>query len=537
MSADASPQPLSAALGRLALPGKFALIGLAIAAVAMSVRLWPQWRHNPDLSHGLFMPVVFLLLLHEARTGTPRYLRADGSSRFGFAALLTAGLLSLVAAGLYAASVDWSHALVNLMLTLSLVFFLGAGLMVFARDSVRLIAFNWTAVVAIALWLLSAPIPPGTYTRLTLTLQLGVSEAVLRSLHLLGIAAVRHGNIIDLANTAVGVEEACSGVRSLISCVFAAVFFSATLVRRTWARVIILVLAAPLAILMNFLRSLALTLLANKGVDITGKWHDLTGFAVLAVTAAILGALAVLLERGAKRDRTTSTAPDAPAAGRARGMQWSLAGGLVVAALLVALFVINTRPSPRDDVATPNLFALLPESVPSWEVRTTDLYSFRGTLQTEHLAQRNYRQETPAGMTEIIIYVAYWCAGQAPVSLVASHTPDACWPGSGWVAVPLREPRVELVVGDRKTPGAEHRLFEANHRLQHVWFWHLYDGRALSYRDPYSAIELLRMAWRYGFRRGGDQLFVRISSNRTWSQIAHEPLLAEFFARTRALGL
>ena len=539
MSAVASPFPLSAALSRLSAPGRFALAGLALAVIGISIRLWPQWRHNPDLSHGLFMPVVFLVLLHEARTGTPRYLRSDGSNRLGFATLLIGGLLSLVAAGLYAASVDWSHALVNMMLTLSLVFFLGAGLMVFARDSVRLIAFNWTAVVAIALWLLSSPIPPGTYTRLTLTLQLGVSEAVLRSLHLLGIPAVRHGNIIDLANTAVGVEEACSGVRSLISCVFAAVFFSATLVHRTWARVIILVLAAPIALVMNFFRSLALTLLANNGVDITGKWHDLTGFAVLAVTAAILGGLAVLLERGAKKrePRAGGTATNEPATRLERGVQWSLAGGLVLAGLLVALFVANTRPSPRDEIPAPDLFALLPESAAGWDVRTTDLYSFSGTLKTEHLAQRSYRQETPTGPTEIIIYVAYWRAGQAPVSLVASHTPDACWPGSGWVAVPLREPRVELVVADRKTPGAEHRLFEAKERSQHVWFWHLYDGRPLSYRDPYSAIELLRMAWRYGFRRGGDQLFVRISSNRTWPQIAQEPLLAEFFARSRALGL
>ena len=48
------------------------------------------------------------------------------------------------------------------------------------------------ALAAAGLWLLSTPIPPGTYTRMTLTLQLWVSEGVLRTVHLLGIAAVRH---------------------------------------------------------------------------------------------------------------------------------------------------------------------------------------------------------------------------------------------------------------------------------------------------------------------------------------------------------
>src|SRR5690606_39079118 len=140
---------------------------------------------------------------------------------------------------------------------------------------------------------LTTPLPPGTYSRLTLSLQLLVSEGVLRMLHLLGIAAIRHGNIIDLAHTSVGVEEACSGIRSLISCVFAGMFFSATLVRRPWARAWILALAAPIALAMNFVRSLGLTLLAYKGVDISGAWHDLTGFAVLGVTAVMLGGLAL----------------------------------------------------------------------------------------------------------------------------------------------------------------------------------------------------------------------------------------------------
>ena len=44
-----------------------------------------------------------------------------------------------------------------------------------------------------------------------------------------------------------------------------------------------------------------------------------------------------------------------------------------------------------------------------------------------------------------------------------------------------------------------------------------------------------RLAWYEsdGFRHEGDQFFVRVSSNRPWDQIAHEPLLAEFFNRTR----
>ncbi len=532
-----SSPSLAASVRSLSWAGRLALGALALATAGLTVRLWPHWRTNPDLSHGYFMPLLFLLLLHESRTGTPRYFKAGPGPHLALGVLLLGSLLALGAAGLYAAAVDWSHALVNVMLSLSFTLFLGAAAVVFARDSVRLVGCNWPMVAAAGLWLLATPLPPGTYTRLTLTLQLWVSEGVLRTLHLFGIAAIRHGNIIDLANASVGVEEACSGVRSLISCIFAGVFFSATLVRRTWARILIIALAPPLALGMNFLRSLILTLLANDQVDISGTWHDLTGFAVLGVTAAILGGLAVMLEREGGSG-ATATGASAPTA-QDRGAQRALAGASAVAAALVAFFVLSTRPSTRASAPVPDLMAILPESPPGWQTRSPDLFEFRGTLQTNHLAQRDYLRRDGAGgrPTEIVIYLAYWRAGQAPVSLVASHTPDACWPGSGWLPRPNPEPRPSLSTVDRRLPPAEYRIFESGGVPHYVWFWHLHDGHPIAYRDPYSAIELLRIAWKFGFHRDGDQLFVRLSSNRPWSEINTEPLIRDFFSRVRSSGL
>ncbi len=515
-----------------------AILLLLVAAVAaLTVRLWPDWQHNPDLSHGFFMPLVFALLLYEARHGSPRFLRNGALVRTTFSGLIALALLSLVAAGLYAASVDWSHPIVNYMLTLALAAFLGAGLVVFSGDGVRYFGCNWNAVVAIVLWLFCTPIPPGTYTRLTLALQLWVSETVLQALHVLGIAAIRHGNIIELAQATVGVEEACSGVRSLISCVFAGLFFSATLVRRPWARGIIIALSAPLALFMNFIRSLTLTLLANGGVEIAGTWHDVTGFAVLAITAALLAGLAYALERASRP--IDPPLPPASRAGAPFGQFVALTSALGVAAMMVFVSVANTRPSVRRDSPAPDLAAILPAEAPGWQVTTSnDLYQFRDQLQTDHLAQRTYRRAEPDGtVAEIILYVAYWHAGQAPVSLVAAHTPDACWPGSGWTAQPTQVTRMQLSIDHRTLAAAEYRLFTFGDFPQHVWFWHLYDGRSIAFRDPYSAVALLRIAWDYGFRHDGDQLFVRVSSNRPWAQIEHEPLLEQFFHGTRALGL
>ena len=534
-----SPTRSLAPFASLPPAAKLSVLLLAGLTAALSVLLWPHWRQNADLSHGFFMPVVFLLLLHESRAGTPRFLPGSRLTLASLLALLLAGLLALAASGLYAASLSWSHDLVAFTLTGSLILLLAAGLVVFSTDSIRLLSFNWSAVVALGLWLLCAPIPPGTYTRLTLGLQLMVSENVLRALHLLGVAAVRHGNVLELARATVGIEEACSGVRSLVSCVFAGLFFSASLVRGPWSRALLIVLSAPLALGMNFLRSLTLTLLANSGVNIAGPWHDLTGFAVLGVTAVLLAGLAVLLERKSSPG-VTAPGPDsaAPLSSFAVTAPRWLAGALALAVALGVFFHANTRPSLHRDTPVPNLAAILPLTAAGWQVATTtDLYQFSDTLQTNHLAQRIYSRMTDHGEEQVIVYLAYWSPGQASVSLVASHTPDACWPGAGWESLPLPEPRVRLMAGGRQLAEAESRFFKNGDYPQNVWFWHLYDGRPMTQGPANSPVELLRLAWRYGFRHDGDQLFVRVSSNCSWETIAHEPFIETLFTRLQPLGL
>ncbi len=512
---------------------------LATLGTGLTVLLFPQWLHNPDLSHGLLMPVVCLLLINEARTGGPaRYLRAGPVSRLMIGLALLFGLLGLAVSGLYAAALEWSHPVAGFALAGAFTFFLLATLIAFADERVRLIPLNWSAFLAATLWWLSAPIPPGTYSRLTLSLQLWVSENVLGALHFLGIAANRDGNIIELAHTAVGVEEACSGVRSLVSCVFAGLFFSGCLVQRPWARALIVGLAGPLALGMNFFRSLALTLLANAGIDIGGKWHDLTGFAILALTAVILGALALLLQKGAKPPAPKDSRLETPPVENPRDTQPLLATGLGLAVILAVFFLSHSefRSPPRKPL--PNLEAILPLAANGWNVRTTaDLYRFKDTLQTDHFVERTYTRNTGNGLVQITVYIAYWAPGQANVSLVATHTPDACLPGAGWVPIPVAESQQRIVLPTRELPAGEHRLFKSNGYPQHVWFWHLYDGAPIRYLNPLSPRNLLQIAAQYGFRRAGDQMFVRFSSNRPWKTIRDEPLVTEIFTHLQPFGL
>lgn len=518
------------------LPLGWFTVPAALFAAAVSLRLWPDWTSNPDLSHGLFTPVLSALLLWEGtKNGTSRWLRDSPLLTAGSALLWLATLALVAFAGLLAASVGWSHSLVNFALAAALAAFLLGALLQLSNERVRAIPLNWPVLTAIGLWILAAPIPPGTYAKLTLALQAWVTTGVLEALHILGVPARQLGNVIELATTSVGVEEACSGIRSLLSCLYAGFFFAAWLVRRPARRVALILVAPLLAVVMNYARSLTLTLMANSGRDITGFWHDATGYAILGLTAAILAAFSAAMSPAAVEPAPTRPVP-APA--KPRGVPAVLATATLATAMVSFVVFYNRTPLSAAATDLAAVEQLLPGRFPGWQVHTPpDLYRFSPVLQTEHLAERTYFRPGPDGPVQLNAYVAHWRPGQASVSLVATHTPDACWPGNGWIQQDTPETQVALDVDGARLPVAEHRVFLRGALPQHVWFWHVYDGRVINYRAPYSVPALLEIALEFGFRREGAQYFVRFSSNRPWEELRDDPLVRQIFANFQQVGL
>ena len=150
------------------------------------------------------------------------------------ATAISASVVVFALTGLLAASVGWNHVLVEFLLSVTLAAALLGGLFCLSSTRLSAIPFNWISLTAAGIWILSAPLPSGTYARITLELQGWVSNGVIGVLQLIGIPARQHGNIIELARTTVGVEEACSGIRSLLSCTYASFFFAAWQVRSPW---------------------------------------------------------------------------------------------------------------------------------------------------------------------------------------------------------------------------------------------------------------------------------------------------------------
>jgi exosortase len=144
----------------------------------------------------------------------------------------------------------------------------------------------------------SVPIPNLVWKPIVVGLQGMVSFFDVELLNLGGIPAVREGSIIRLPRCRVGVDEACSGIRSLQSSVMVALFIGDQTLRRIGWKVFFLVAGVALAILGNIGRSLYLSLTAHwHGPEALKAVHDSAGWSVLVFTFVGLAGLAWLAGR------------------------------------------------------------------------------------------------------------------------------------------------------------------------------------------------------------------------------------------------
>ena len=101
-------------------------------------------------------------------------------------------------------------------------------------------------------------------------------------LNLLGIPALGHGNVIEISAGLVGVEDACSGIRSFQACLMIGLFLGAYHRLRVSRRLALVAGGFLLAILFNLGRTVLLVAIASwKGIPAIAEWHDPAGVTIL----------------------------------------------------------------------------------------------------------------------------------------------------------------------------------------------------------------------------------------------------------------
>lgn len=136
------------------------------------------------------------------------------------------------------------------------------------------------------LLLMIAP-PNFVFERLTLRLQLLASQLGASALEALGFSVLREGNIIEMVGIKLSVEEACSGIRSLIAIIFLCVLYNYFFVEKKSMRIWILACAIPIAILGNTVRIVASGIAGQYNhAWVQGATHEAFGYVSVVVAAA-----------------------------------------------------------------------------------------------------------------------------------------------------------------------------------------------------------------------------------------------------------
>jgi exosortase len=278
-------------------------IGLAVGFMAFTA--WNHahwWRLKDDYVFGWLAPFFAAYVIYDRWPRIVAAAQSGGNVRMGAARRMAwtavgvgavfflAGALTLAATGAsYPASLGLSLG------TAGIVLGLVAGTTDAGGGDGRAMAglFVFPALV----WLVAAPMVSVVENALSVFLLGKITAAVFFVFESLGLVIEQQGNVLVLPSGEVGVAEACSGIRSLMGCLFAGSFLGAVCFEERWKKLTLLGASAAFALLMNLVRSLVLTGWAYRhGPEaIAGRFHDWTGYAVIGgTTLGLLGLTQVL---------------------------------------------------------------------------------------------------------------------------------------------------------------------------------------------------------------------------------------------------
>lgn len=209
-------------------------------------RLVQQWWHDPNFSHGFFVPLFSAFVIWQERSRLAR-IRLQPS---WWGLLFLAFGLCVLAVGQLGAELFLSRTSLLLVLAGLTVFFLGWSFF-------RAVFFPW------AFLFLMIPIPAIIFNQITFPLQLLASKIGSTTLAWMGVPVSREGNVIVLAAMRLQVAEACSGIRSLMSLMTLAIIYAYFQERRIWVRVVLALASIPIAVVANCVRIVGTGLLVE----------------------------------------------------------------------------------------------------------------------------------------------------------------------------------------------------------------------------------------------------------------------------------
>jgi exosortase len=286
---DASDRSHSARLRGLKIALLAGLVGILYAWTLAD--LAHDWWIYPNLSQGILIPPLAMYLAWQDRgriLALP--VKSDGRGIF----LLFLSSVFFLVGKLGAEFFLPRIAFVLLLMALTWMFWGGARL--------RALAFPFMLLATMV------PLPALIYNSVATPLQLLASDMATRLAQACGVSVYQDGNIIHLATTSLGVEEACSGLNSLSALVVGSLLLGQVYSCRGLTRGLLLLLSLPIAIAANILRVTGTAILADWDQELAlGFYHTFAGWLVFVVGFGMLFLAMKTLRHFLDKGRKTTT--------------------------------------------------------------------------------------------------------------------------------------------------------------------------------------------------------------------------------------
>ncbi len=461
-----------------------ALLGLLWLLIFNQQRL--EWTVNVVYSYGWAVPVLALYLLWERWGSRPRAFAP--SSRpwlLGLAALLLVAFLPVRV--IQEANPDWvkvNWTLAALGVGLSFLALVTLGGWRYARHFSFALLFCFTAL----------PWPVWMETWLLQELMRGNAAICAELLTWLGTPAMAQGNLIQVADRWVNVEEACSGIRSLQTAFMMSLFLG-ELHRLTVVRRVGLVAASfALAFVINILRTLLLTSLTAGAEGAAERWHDTVGVVAMILCLLALWGLSEWFRPRRAACLPVATTDPSVEFRRRPFPRWFAVAGVV---WLVTAETLTGRWYAWHEARVPPAMAwhvAWPETAPQFK---------RGEFAERTLALLKFNSGTTAswqaaGGYPWQMYALDWWPGRVSKYLAQSHYPTVCLPATGLTLV-AELGGWECEVNGLRIPFATYLFNQGGHD---VYVFHaIIEDRPLKADEIFSyeqvgSMDRLRSVWR-----------------------------------------
>jgi exosortase len=468
-------------------------IGFLLLWLELIHQLQSEWSLNPQYGYGWTVPFLAAYLFYQRWTRRPPPATPH-SPGLTISIPALAAIVLLPARLVAVANPDWR--LLSWTMTLAVV--------VISLCALHLAgSVPWLKHFAfpVLFFLVATPWPAQLEQIVVQSLMRADSAITVQILNLLGTVALQHGYVIELSTGQVGIDDACTGVRSLQATLMVSLFLGEFYRLRPLRRVVLIVFGAALAFVCNIGRTFLLCqVAASSGIPAIHRWHDPAGFTILVICLFGLWALSMWL----KPAPIAEVPPRVHAAVRSpfRGLWYSAALIFWIGLTEVAVAAWYA-PASQITTATPwtviwptNEPDYRPEPVP--EAAETLLRYNEGGAATWRSADDHHW----------LMYSFRWLPGRTAALFVKNHRPDICLPATGLTME--EQSGVHLVtVNGVNLPIRSYR-FNAHGRPLHIFYCY-WDGRSSYVNDAAAAAEdwtargRLEAAWR-GKREVGSRM-------------------------------